>query len=188
MRASKRWDSIVGMHDFRNFCKVDKTKDQTKVTYERTMFDVHVEDLGLNRGVLVLHGSAFLWHQVRCMMAILFLVGRGLEQPSVISDMLDPLHFKGRKPIYEMAEPGSLVLVDCEYPRDSFRWRRDFDKDVEGDLKKCFSAQAHEHATKQSLFLGAMETCIPDAVLAKEKDPQNYVCVIGRARQKDTLA
>ena len=28
-------------------------------------------------------GQAFLWHQVRCMMALLFLVGRKLESPEV---------------------------------------------------------------------------------------------------------
>ena len=28
-------------------------------------------------------GQAFLWHQVRCMMAVAFLVGLGLEEPEV---------------------------------------------------------------------------------------------------------
>jgi tRNA pseudouridine38/39 synthase len=28
-------------------------------------------------------GYAFLWHQIRCMMAILFLIGAGYESPSV---------------------------------------------------------------------------------------------------------
>lgn len=28
-------------------------------------------------------GSAFLWHQVRCMVAVLFLIGQGLESPDV---------------------------------------------------------------------------------------------------------
>lgn len=38
---------------------------------------------------LELVGHAFLWHQVRCIMATLFLVGRGLEPVSVIDDMLN---------------------------------------------------------------------------------------------------
>lgn len=33
--------------------------------------------------VIKIRGSAFLWHQVRCMVAVLFLVGRGLESPDV---------------------------------------------------------------------------------------------------------
>jgi len=28
-------------------------------------------------------GSAFLWHQVRCMVAVLFMIGQGLESPEV---------------------------------------------------------------------------------------------------------
>lgn len=30
-------------------------------------------------------GTAFLWHQVRCMTAVLFLIGQGLEKPQVDS-------------------------------------------------------------------------------------------------------
>lgn len=32
---------------------------------------------------IILKGSAFLWHQVRCMVAILFMVGQGIESPDV---------------------------------------------------------------------------------------------------------
>lgn len=39
--------------------------------------------------VLVLIGSAFLWHQVRCLVAILLLVGQGYEQPEIIPQLLD---------------------------------------------------------------------------------------------------
>lgn len=39
--------------------------------------------------VLMLVGSAFLWHQVRCLVAILLLVGQGHEQPEVMQQLLD---------------------------------------------------------------------------------------------------
>ena len=32
---------------------------------------------------LTVVGLAFLWHQIRCMVSILFLVGNGLEKPEV---------------------------------------------------------------------------------------------------------
>jgi hypothetical protein len=32
---------------------------------------------------MTIKGSAFLWHQVRCMVAVLFLIGQGLESPFV---------------------------------------------------------------------------------------------------------
>lgn len=34
-------------------------------------------------------GQAFLYHQVRCMMAVLFLIGQGMEKPEVIDELLN---------------------------------------------------------------------------------------------------
>lgn len=39
--------------------------------------------------VLNLRGTAFLYHQVRHMVAVLFMVGAGLEQPSVVDELLN---------------------------------------------------------------------------------------------------
>ena len=56
---------------------------------------------------LVVTGKSFLWHQVRCMAAILFLVGSGLEQPSVINHMLEGK----RKPQYGMAAGETITSI-----------------------------------------------------------------------------
>lgn len=62
------------------------------------------------------HGNAFLWHQVRCMVSILLLIGQGLEKPSLISELLDTERNKCR-PNYEMAVEVPLVLWDCVFPQ-----------------------------------------------------------------------
>ena len=67
-------------------------------------------------------GLAFLMHQVRCMMSLLFLVGSGLEQPSVISHMLD-LQRCPNKPQYGMAMPEPLVLYECCF--EGLEWQRE---------------------------------------------------------------
>ena len=36
-----------------------------------------------------IEARSFLMHQVRCMMSLLFLVGNGLEQPSIVAHVLD---------------------------------------------------------------------------------------------------
>ena len=51
---------------------------------------------------ITVSGLAFLWHQVRCMVAILFLVGNQLEKPELIDHMLD-IEACPRKPQYGMA-------------------------------------------------------------------------------------
>ncbi|MGP1946075.1 MAG: hypothetical protein ACTS8Y_04790 [Arsenophonus sp. ER-EMS1-MAG3] len=38
---------------------------------------------------LTLVGKAFLWHQVRCIVGVLFLIGSGKESPSVVKRLLD---------------------------------------------------------------------------------------------------
>lgn len=57
-----------------------------------------------------IEGNAFLWHQIRYMMAVLFLIGRGDEEPDVIEKLL--LKTDGR-PNIMMAPDYPLVLWDC---------------------------------------------------------------------------
>lgn len=38
---------------------------------------------------LTLKGQAFLWHQVRCIVAVLLLIGENKESPEVIKELLD---------------------------------------------------------------------------------------------------
>ena len=59
-------------------------------------------------------GSAFLYHQVRCMISVLFMVAKGLETPSLVSELLDQSNFK-HKPVYAMASEEPLVLYECGF-------------------------------------------------------------------------
>jgi tRNA pseudouridine38/39 synthase len=144
--------NYIGLHDFRNFCKVDASKQI--LNFERRIFhaDIVEEDmtgtLGFVNGTgffpedsrklhgsetasqypkvysFTLHGSAFLWHQVRHMVAILFLVGQGLEPPSIVSKLLDVKN-NPRRPTYEMASDAPLVLWNCVFAREDDPERKD---------------------------------------------------------------
>jgi tRNA pseudouridine38/39 synthase len=132
---------LVGTHDFRNLCKVDPTKQLTSFT--RRISATGIELVSKVPGPAFLgrfangeheagamptspemalysfnvQGSAFLWHQVRCMIGILFLVGQRLESPSLVKDLLD-ISTNPRKPHYEMASDQPLVLWDCMFSID----------------------------------------------------------------------
>ena len=140
-------ESFVGLHDFRNFCKVDASKQIEN--FERRIFRATIDELDprispmgylrrpefaeySGRGTTIdgrseapgpkiftftLHGSAFLWHQVRHMVGILFLIGQGLESPSLVSELLDVKKYP-QKPQYEMADDAPLVLWDCIFPEE----------------------------------------------------------------------
>ncbi|KAI1754920.1 pseudouridine synthase [Xylaria castorea] len=152
MRAAAK--KFEGLHDFRNFCKIDGTK--TQQSFQRRIFESDVVELPdvetalpyLQRSefqpssiseapsepsttaspppppenfpkVYYFHvrGSAFLWHQIRCMVSVLFMVGQGLEDISVIDRLLD-VASEPRRPGYKLANETPLVLWDCLFPKD----------------------------------------------------------------------
>jgi hypothetical protein len=68
------------------------------------------------------------------MMAILFLVGQGREEVSIVSTLLDEEGDKGR-PMYEMADETPLVLAECGYEDGWFDWVTD-DKKMNGQVQR----------------------------------------------------
>jgi len=69
---------------------------------------------------VTIQGSAFLWHQIRCTLSVLFEVGAGREDVSIVRQLLDLDAFP-RKPNYPMADPMPLVLYHCSF--DHLYWR-----------------------------------------------------------------
>ncbi|KAI4266688.1 MAG: hypothetical protein LQ337_008704 [Flavoplaca oasis] len=155
--AAKKFE---GSHDFRNFCKVDPSKQIDN--FRRVINKAEIVEIpGREKGVLgyldladfqqhqqsppakgskshgyvieptvqqipkiyafKVRGSGFLWHQVRHMVAILFLIGQGLEAPSLITDILNTSKHP-EKPTYDMADPSPLVLEECNFPSSEMQW------------------------------------------------------------------
>ncbi|KAJ1338476.1 tRNA pseudouridine38/39 synthase [Microdochium nivale] len=140
--AAKKFE---GLHDFRNFCKVDGSKQLTN--FMRRMFEsdiVEVKDSATAMPFLAqadfrpttaaeasevfpkvyyfhVRGSAFLWHQIRCMIAVLFTVAQGHEQPAIIDTLFDVAKTP-RRPNYVMADEVPLVLWDCVFPDSLIEW------------------------------------------------------------------
>lgn len=109
---------LEGNHDFRNFCKMDveKVYNFERVIYKADLVVLDKEHIRAEDriGYLLIHGQAFLWHQIRCIASILFLIGRGLEEPAVITELLD-VSKNPRKPSYPLADERPLVLHDCVF-------------------------------------------------------------------------
>ncbi|KAJ2707531.1 pseudouridine synthase deg1 [Coemansia sp. IMI 203386] len=121
-----------GTHDFRNFCRLDPAKQISN--FERTVLHVDITPVPPTVPVvgngshaegrwwqLELRGTAFLWHQVRCMMAVLFMVGQHLETPDIVDRLMDAQTLTG-KPEYEMACDTPLVLADCTFDEKDVSW------------------------------------------------------------------
>ena len=50
---------------------------------DRPLFDFIFSENSFDMCELTVVGQAFLWHQIRCIVAVLFLVGQGKETPQV---------------------------------------------------------------------------------------------------------
>ena len=57
--------------------------------FRREIYAARVEAAGPGLLRFEVHGQAFLWHMVRCLVAIIELVGDGLEAPDVVDALLD---------------------------------------------------------------------------------------------------
>lgn len=122
--AGKR---MLGSHDFRNFCKMDVSNGV--VTFFRNMRNVSCTVLGNENNKystveLIIESNSFLWHQIRCIVGLLFLVGQGKEEPSVITELLNVEKYPC-KPQYSMSAEIPLVLFDCQYESIDDTWRYD---------------------------------------------------------------
>lgn len=151
---------LEGLHDYRNLCVIDASKQmpncQRRIAFadieefegtpfrlaQNPHFNQFGEKVAASDGsgpatdpkvyAIVIHGSAFLYHQVRCTAAILFLVGQGLESPDVVDRLLDIEKTPGR-PHYNMADDAPLVLWDCVFPFDDTESKKGLDWVYAGD-------------------------------------------------------
>ncbi|KAL0070134.1 pseudouridine synthase deg1 [Marasmius tenuissimus] len=155
---------LLGDHDFRNLCKVDAGKQITvfvRKILKAEIVPVDGDDTTPKMHVLNLVGTAFLYHQVRHIMAVLFMVGRGLEKPSVVTSLLnvhegaeigregETLEVVESKPEYQMADGLPLVLWDCGYSEDDVDWRVDgYEAEPAGSQTKVTPKEGSESSSE----------------------------------------
>ncbi|KAF9458170.1 pseudouridine synthase [Collybia nuda] len=136
MRAAA--SRLIGEHDFRNLCKLDPAKQITMFRRKVMRADIEPLNGAGDDGMYVFNliGSAFLYHQVRHIMSILFMVGSGIEDPSVVTSLMNveggleaqadsgdgAIEVVDRKPEYQMADALPLMLWDCGYPEGDLNW------------------------------------------------------------------
>uniref|UniRef100_W8C3R7 tRNA pseudouridine(38/39) synthase n=1 Tax=Ceratitis capitata TaxID=7213 RepID=W8C3R7_CERCA len=115
--------------DFRNFCKMDVNNGVTN--YIRQIFKASVQRCAVEQEskdvedayamyMLEIRANAFLWHQIRCIMAVLLLIGEGKEQPEVINELLN-VEKNPCKPQYTPAIGMPLNLFHCEFRKHTIQ-------------------------------------------------------------------
>mmetsp|Transcript_26746 Transcript_26746/g.39562 ORF Transcript_26746/g.39562 Transcript_26746/m.39562 type:complete len:578 (-) Transcript_26746:77-1810(-) len=111
-RMDKGLQQMIGKHDFRNFCKI---KVEQVYNFERLIHEASIFSTGSNNiHYFQIVGQAFLWHQIRCIVSVLFMIGRGDEDPTIVSELLDVTN-NPSKPAYALAPERPLVLHACGF-------------------------------------------------------------------------
>ncbi|CAG2101713.1 unnamed protein product [Medioppia subpectinata] len=124
---------LLGEHDFRNFCKMDVNNGV--INYRRNILSIDLQRYSCEANcdnslgdetywmyALTITGTAFIWHQIRCIVALLFLVGQHREEPEIIKQLLD-VDKHPNKPQYCMSADFPLILFDCSYDeKDVKEW------------------------------------------------------------------
>ncbi|XP_078433973.1 pseudouridine synthase family protein isoform X2 [Wolffia australiana] len=149
---------FVGVHDFRNFCKMDAENVKNYVR-EILSFDISpcCERSGYDElWAMTIKGSAFLWHQVRFMVAVVFMIGQGQESSNVIDSLLDITKVP-RKPQYNMAPELPLVLRYCKFKDIHFTSSREARKALYHHLKTLL----HNYLLQAAIFREALD-CLSD--------------------------
>ncbi|KAG9350145.1 hypothetical protein JZ751_026498 [Albula glossodonta] len=188
-KAAKRFE---GTHDFRNLCKMDVGNGVLQ--FERTILSASVQQSlpckspftdPYDLFVFEIKGLAFLYHQVRCMMAVLLLIGQKLEPPELIDQLLD-VENNPRKPQYSMAVDYPLVLYDCDF--EGLRWQSEPEEvgHVLGTLQQHWTQAAVRtqvlHGMIQGLQSSDVSLSSPTCWLMEGSRQRNYRPLLQRPR------
>ena len=162
-RMKRAASSFVGEHDFRNFCKADVAKVKN---FRRRIMKIELNVLPTpmtkNESLVELYicGTAFLWHQVRYMSEVLLMIGKGLEDPSVVESMLD-VSQTSAKPQFAPASEEPLLLFSCSY--QGLQFRRS--SRVYADIMAVLDRMKSSHIVRSAIIESIEKRMDNDAVL-----------------------
>lgn len=102
---------------------------------------------GYDMCVATIEGQAFLWHQVRAIMAILFLVGERKEGPSIVQELLDVEKYP-RKPQYCLASDVPLNLYETTFEGVAWQWDYEVLRSVISQLQALWT----QHSVRTTMI------------------------------------
>jgi len=172
---------LIGGHDFRNFCKMDVgngvveyTRRIDQLTVRAIHRDNQEKESAYDMCEVNIVGKAYLWHQIRCIMSVLFLIGEGKEDPSVIKDLLD-VSANPCRPAYAMADHLPLNLFYCDF--DDIDWK--YDKVAMAYLLKTLQRLWADHSIKSQMI----RSCLDDLETHSEEQIKAQVDHLAQYRK-----
>ncbi|KAH9506721.1 tRNA pseudouridine synthase 3 [Dermatophagoides farinae] len=162
--------SLIGVHDFRNLCRMDVQNGVTN--FVRRVYSASIQPFvdeqdSYSFCLFRIEASAFLWHQIRYIMAVLFLVGQHLESPNIFKELLN-IHKHSSRPQYSMASDLPLVLYEAHYDPDKVPiWNQG--KDIANTIAQLRS-QWMKESIQSTIIKSMIESLINSAGIRLEND------------------
>ena len=169
--------NFCGLNDYRNFCKINVANCKTFVrrinSFEILPFNQNCSDNSSAHQFYFakIKGSGFVYHQVRSMMAMLFLVGLKRENPSVVKTLLDVENIQG-KPSFGLAKETPLVLFKTDF-NQRLKWR--IAADAYAKLLKNFQSEWSELAARTSMTKALIESIEQDTDIKVFHTAHEYI-------------
>ncbi|KAL7457558.1 hypothetical protein ACHAWC_009994 [Mediolabrus comicus] len=189
---------MMGRNDFRNFCKMnceqvsnfERVLVEGKVVSPQHIYcvtepsqsEATIENSSPPSPRDMCHieivGQAFLWHQIRCIMSILFYIGRGQESPKLVKELLD-VKTNPAKPSYDLASEAALVLQDCTFSQ------LHLGRSVRNlwDVQKTLEQRWEKHAIASERAKNALDS-IKDETYVRWTDVVDFVEQIDKERRR----
>lgn len=112
---------IVGEHDFKSFCTVRTTAEETV----RTVYSLDITKDG-DMITIRISGSGFLYNMVRIIAGTLMKVGMGVYPPEHVEEIIDA---RDRQKAGQTALARGLTLVSLEYEKELPAWQHSANKE-----------------------------------------------------------
>lgn len=144
---------LVGFNNMKMFSKKDPSKPETPLSnWHRHIYQSEIsvtvmestndetKEMAMRNNLKMacfrIRGSAFLYHQVRCTMALLLQVGRGEMTLLEFQRLLNPPSDDFSRPVIQMADPEPLVLYNVSYGDDmEWNWKATIEEKNKLSLK-----------------------------------------------------
>uniref|UniRef100_A0AC35U101 tRNA pseudouridine synthase n=1 Tax=Rhabditophanes sp. KR3021 TaxID=114890 RepID=A0AC35U101_9BILA len=139
---------LLGKHDYRNFCHIDRSKAERGLTHERTIYVAEIDD-SEKCAVLIICASGFLWHQIRCVVALLVEIGKDRESADLMTELLD-IEKHPSRPHYNMASEIPLCLYENTYSDEDVDWQ--WDEEPTTDLITNLQRELATYQTKSKII------------------------------------
>ncbi|KAA0197867.1 hypothetical protein HAZT_HAZT005331 [Hyalella azteca] len=118
---------------------------------------------GYRMCVASITGNAFLWHQVRAIMSVLFLVGLGKEEASIVTELLN-IQKNPRKPQYQLASEVPLCLFYTQFPDVQWQFSAAALRGVQAHFQRCW-AQHSIRSTMLKYMLDEVQQSLENRVV-----------------------